>query len=111
MTEENFSVLIFPEGTRSWGKGLGTFKKGAFYLAIKGGFPLRPIVVSSYHKNIDFGKLDAGEVLVDVLPDIEVKGKTIRDVDMLIRDTRDLFEKHIEVLDKKILQEKSTLPL
>ncbi|HYD42538.1 MAG TPA: lysophospholipid acyltransferase family protein [Anaeromyxobacter sp.] len=40
------SVMIFPEGTRSRTGALGSFKSGAFRLAIEAGVPVLPIVVS-----------------------------------------------------------------
>jgi 1-acyl-sn-glycerol-3-phosphate acyltransferase len=40
------SVMIFPEGTRSRTGALGTFKSGAFRLAIDAGVPIVPIAVS-----------------------------------------------------------------
>jgi 1-acyl-sn-glycerol-3-phosphate acyltransferase len=39
------SVMLFPEGTRSRDGALGTFKSGAFRLAIDAGVPVLPIVV------------------------------------------------------------------
>jgi len=44
------SVLIFPEGTRSWDGSLGKFKRGSLMPALKSGAPLLPIAISgSYH--------------------------------------------------------------
>lgn len=40
------SVLIFPEGTRSEGRGVLPFKSGAFHLAVGTQLPLLPIAVS-----------------------------------------------------------------
>ena len=41
-----FSVLVFPEGTRSKTGTMGEFKKGGFVLAIETGIPIVPIEVS-----------------------------------------------------------------
>ena len=44
------SVLIFPEGTRSYDGNLGKFKKGSLMAALKAQAPLIPIAISgSYH--------------------------------------------------------------
>jgi len=40
------SVIIFPEGTRSRDGEIAPFKKGAFILALEGGFPVVPVSVS-----------------------------------------------------------------
>lgn len=42
--ENGWSVLIFPEGTRSQDGSIGRFHKGAFYLSMATGFPVRPAV-------------------------------------------------------------------
>lgn len=44
------SVFIFPEGTRSYAEGpeMGTFKKGAFHLAVKAGVDIVPVVAANY---------------------------------------------------------------
>lgn len=43
--EEGYSVVIFPEGTRSVDGRIGRFHKGAFYLADKLGVELLPILI------------------------------------------------------------------
>ncbi len=39
------SLMIFPEGTRSPTPVLGTFRKGAFHLALQSGLPVVPVVL------------------------------------------------------------------
>lgn len=50
MKRERQSVFIFPEGTRSNAKGprLGTFKKGAFHLAVQAGVDVVPVICANY---------------------------------------------------------------
>lgn len=44
------SVLIFPEGTRSFDGSLGKFKRGSLMAALKSGAPVIPVAISgSYH--------------------------------------------------------------
>ncbi len=45
-----FSVLVFPEGTRSKTGKMGDFKKGGFVLAIETGIPIAPIEISGSFK-------------------------------------------------------------
>ena len=46
LIEKGFSLLIFPEGTRSRGGPMGEFKKGSLRLATKPGVPVIPISIS-----------------------------------------------------------------
>lgn len=43
--KNGYSMLIFPEGTRSQSNYMGEFKKGSMRLAIKAGVPIVPITV------------------------------------------------------------------
>lgn len=54
MRERNLSVWMFPEGTRSRGKGLLPFKTGAFRLALAEKTAIVPVVCS----NLDNGKIN-----------------------------------------------------
>ena len=42
--KSGISIVIFPEGTRSYDYTLGSFKKGAFHIAMEAGVPIVPIV-------------------------------------------------------------------
>lgn len=67
MHQRDLSVWIMPEGTRSRGRGILPFKRGAFYLAQRAGVALVPIVVSDY-KNLNFRKWKSGTIKIKVLP-------------------------------------------
>jgi 1-acyl-sn-glycerol-3-phosphate acyltransferase len=43
--KKGISIMIFPEGTRIPGNGLGFFKRGAFALAIDAGVPVLPVII------------------------------------------------------------------
>lgn len=45
-----YSMVIFPEGTRSKSKTLGEFKAGSLKLAFKAGVPIIPITISGSYK-------------------------------------------------------------
>jgi len=40
------SLLLFPEGTRSWDGSLGKFKRGSLLAALKSGAPIIPLAIS-----------------------------------------------------------------
>lgn len=50
MKGQSRSVLIFPEGTRSYSQEpmLLPFRKGAFHFAIQAGLPILPVVIANY---------------------------------------------------------------
>lgn len=54
--KRDMSLLIFPEGTRSKSGQLGTFKNGAFKLAIRAKKPVVPIVLAGTNRAIQKGK-------------------------------------------------------
>lgn len=85
------NVFMFPEGTRSYSKDIGImpFKKGCFHLAVQSGAPIVPVVVQNTSRMFSFGqgKLNAGEIIVDVLSPIETKGLDASNVDALMATT------------------------
>ena len=46
---EGFSIVIFPEGTRTEDGRIGRFHKGAFYLAGKYGLPVLPVLLHGFN--------------------------------------------------------------
>lgn len=91
--EENLSVAIAPEGTRSSSKQLGAFKKGAFQLALQAGVPVVPIVI---HNAMDVSSRDeflyhSATVDVDVLPPIDTSEWKKSTLNRHIKEVRELF--------------------
>ena len=101
VVDNNLKVLIMPEGTRSRGKGLRPFKKGAFHLAVKFGLPIIPIAVSSYSDMMDLKKLHWGTIKLQALAPIEPDG-TDRDAIERLRDKcYEAIKTGIEQLDSE----------
>lgn len=82
--KRHISVWIFPEGTRSHGKGLGPFKKGAFQLAISAGVPIIPICSNTYVRGMNLNRWHAGDVIMRALPPISTHGMTLDDMPALM---------------------------
>lgn len=51
-----YSLVIFPEGTRSRGDNLGEFKAGSFKLATKSKKPIVPVTISGSYKAMEVRK-------------------------------------------------------
>ena len=96
------SVYIFPEGTRSRGRGLLPFKSGAFALAIEAGLPVVPIVYSSADKNIDLNRLHAGTAMVKFLDPIATTGLGEDDVKAFAERCRAQVQQAIDEMDAEL---------
>ena len=102
LIKNDISIWFFPEGTRNKGAGLLPFKKGAFYMAIQAGVPIVPICASSYQNNLNFNRLFAGDVIVNVLPPITTEGMTRKDVPALVERARSQMQECISSLDARV---------
>lgn len=72
--EDGFSLVIFPEGTRSKGPVPGTFQKGALKLATKPGVPIVPISLNGTYKMYEKdGVLKGATIDIIVHEPIETK--------------------------------------
>ncbi|WP_394389507.1 1-acylglycerol-3-phosphate O-acyltransferase [Shewanella woodyi] len=67
------SIWIFPEGTRSRGKGLLPFKSGAFHTAIEAGVAMVPVLASN-QGHIKLNRWNNGVVIIEMMEPIETKG-------------------------------------
>lgn len=73
--EEGFSLVVFPEGTRSKGSEMGEFKKGSLRLATKLGLPVIPITISgTWRAYEEFGYIKPAKAHFYIHPAIETKG-------------------------------------
>lgn len=63
--ERKLSVWFFPEGTRSYGRGLLPFKSGAFRLAKEANEPVVAIVASNLHNKIKLNRWNNGSIIIE----------------------------------------------
>lgn len=78
--ENGYSLVIFPEGTRSKGTAPGEFKKGSLKLATKPGVPIVPVTINGSYKMFEEkGYLKGTDIDMIVHPPIETKGMSRRD--------------------------------
>lgn len=71
--KKGLSVWLFPEGTRSYGRGLLKFKTGAFYTAAMAGVPIVPVVISSTHNLIKLNRWNNGKIIIEYLPEFSLE--------------------------------------
>ena len=84
ITQQGLSVWIFPEGTRRNTGTIHKFKRGAFHLAIQAQVPIVPVVASSYYHHVDIGRLQAGQIIIEVLEPVPTGGLGPDNIDDLI---------------------------
>ncbi len=75
---EGYSIVVFPEGTRTEDGKLKRFHKGAFYMAEVLDLPIQPLVIHGAHDAIPKGTmpLNAGPVTLKFLPLVEPRDTT-----------------------------------
>lgn len=85
--ERDLNVVVFAEGTRS-DEGVGSFKDGAAYLAIKSGTPLLPVAVNGTQRVLrnKTSLLQGGDVRVRI-------GEPISTVGLELKDRKPLTER------------------
>ena len=68
--EEGYSVMIFPEGTRSEDCRIQRFHKGAFYMAEQLGLDILPVFIDGFGKVLPKTSfhLHPGHMSVEVMP-------------------------------------------
>jgi 1-acyl-sn-glycerol-3-phosphate acyltransferase len=102
LKNKNTSIWVFAEGTRNKGNNLLPFKKGAFHIAQQASVPILPICASSYPKHINLNKLDAGTVILRVLPPVETKLIKAGHLDDLRTQLHAQMQATIDELDDRI---------
>ena len=101
MNQSDVSVWMFPEGTRSRGRGLLPFKTGAFHAAIGAQLPIIPIVCSSTG-GIKLNRWNNGHVIVEMLPPVAVEGYGKENVRELANQCREQMVAKLEALDSEV---------
>jgi 1-acyl-sn-glycerol-3-phosphate acyltransferase len=64
--KRRLSVWFFPEGTRSYGRGLLAFKTGAFRIAKETNEAIVTVAASSLHHKIRLNRWDNGTLLIEI---------------------------------------------
>jgi len=97
--EKKLSVWLFPEGTRSYGRGVLPFKTGAFRTAAKAEVPIVPVCASNTHKTIDLNRWDNGKMIIEFLAPITLSGEDKEKIRTVTNQTRSAMLAKIEQLN------------
>lgn len=112
--KDGFSLLIFPEGTRSKGPEMGEFKKGAFKLATKPKVPIVPVTVhGSYRVFEETGVFRGTRVDIVIHPQVETKDLGKHDETALVHQVESTIRDSLLRLQEEERQRKTgarTLP-
>ncbi|MDP2561207.1 1-acylglycerol-3-phosphate O-acyltransferase [Psychrobium sp. 1_MG-2023] len=103
MDKKNLSIWMFPEGTRSRGRGLLPFKTGAFHTAIQAQVPIIPIVLSSTG-HFSLNRWNNGYAIVEHLPEIDTSSIDKSGIRDLAEQARQAMSDKIEQLDAEVAQ-------
>ena len=102
MRNKNLAVWIFPEGTRSRGRGLLPFKMGAFHTALQAGVNVVPTVISNTHQQVNLNRWDNGEVIVEMLDPIDITLYKKREIRRLMNDAHAIMLEKYEQLNAEV---------
>lgn len=86
--EKELSIWLFPEGTRSNGRGLLPFKTGAFRTALQAGVPIVPVCASNMHKKVDLNRWDNGKMIIEFMPPVLLENVSKDDIRTITNETR-----------------------
>jgi 1-acyl-sn-glycerol-3-phosphate acyltransferase len=84
------SVMIFPEGTRSYDGRIQPFKKGGFVLTVDAGVPIVPILIAGTQFIMPKGQklIRPSNVTLNILPAVDTAGFNRYNKDELIEQVR-----------------------
>lgn len=98
ITRKKLSIWMFPEGTRSRGRGLLPLKTGAFRTAMQAGVPVVPICASNQHGTINLNRWDNGKVIIEFLDPIQLDGVDKENLRAKVNEVHHIMSNKIEQL-------------
>ena len=98
----NLSVWMFPEGTRSYGRGLLPFKMGAFHIAMEANVPLVPVCMSSTHGQFKLNRWNNGKVIVQLMAPQVLPDKEQMNIRQFAEQLHQQMQAQIALLDSEL---------
>ena len=96
--KDKLSIWMFPEGTRSRGKGLLPLKTGAFRTAMQAEVPIVPICASNQVGTINLNRWDNGKIIIEFLDPIQLNDANRENLRSIINEVHGLMSDKIEKL-------------
>lgn len=95
---EGWSVLVYPEGTRTFDGKVQSFKRGAFVMAVHTGTPILPVSVNGAYRIMPRGTVHfrPGHMKLVLNDPIETQGMNEDDIPMLMEKTRQAIESNFD---------------
>lgn len=105
--QQGISVWLFPEGTRSYGRGLLPFKTGAFHTAMQAEVEVVPVCMSTTESHIKLNRWNNGTVYIELLAPIKLdKNISVREHANQIHA---MMQQKIQQLDEKVERDNGKL--
>lgn len=91
------SILVFPEGERTWSTELSAFKRSAFVLAAKAGVPVVPVTLFNAHELLDERRwfVCGGRMRVVIDEPIRFPDSSISSIRAVVSQTRSTIEANL----------------
>lgn len=95
------SMVVFPEGERTYSGETARFMKGAFRLAIQAGVPLVPVAIVDAYSVFDERKRASrpGVVRVVIGEPLQTEGRSSRDAPVMLQQVEDFVRSQLETND------------
>ncbi len=97
LLSEGYSMIIFPEGTRSRGDAMNEFKGGAFKIASKAGVPIVPMAMNGSYRLMEAHgfRIHPASVTLKILPPIETASLSREELKALPETVKELIAQNI----------------
>ncbi len=88
--KKGYSLMAFPEGTRTVDGRVKEFKKGVFFMAIEAGVPVVPVVVNDTRLVWRKGGnvITPGDIYLEILPPVSTDGYNEDNIEELVERVR-----------------------
>lgn len=95
--KQGYSMVIFPEGTRSKGEAMGEFKPGSLKIALKANVPIVPVTIRGSYKLMEQNGFVIKPAEVEI-----IISEPIETIDLTKNETNQLNEKVYSIIADKL---------